>query len=314
MAIFAGRLAIRWQGCPITPLGMRDGVTYWLDYRGEFRALTARQLGAKPELLALIGSNTPWLWEHFPKRTTRRVDGELRVMTVTYSAPALVEWLVKIAAECDMFGPQLVIRKPGVWPGEDGEPVAHLGDKLWIDHKLHPAGLRTGNMLWPAHPPVGKPGEACGPEIGKRLQLEMQELWRFRQAGGAHMCLGVVASGRLGPCARWRPSLFLGGDVGGGKSYLLDLLCACCVLRYYTTEATKAGLTDNLAGRAMPSFVDEASDQVHWRRQRPHGRGDRRRHHGVSCAARHATAASCARRAGRTAGARRRRGSSRAIG
>jgi hypothetical protein len=215
MAIFAGRLAIRWQGCPITPLGMRDGVTYWLDYRGEFRALTARQLGAKPELLALIGSNTPWLWEHFPKRTTRRVDGELRVMTVTYSAPALVEWLVKIAAECDMFGPQLVIRKPGVWPGEDGEPVAHLGDKLWIDHKLHPAGLRTGNMLWPAHPPVGKPGEACGPEIGKRPQLEMQELmaipsgWRSayvpgrgcqRQAWPVRQVAPLAVPGRR----RWR--------------------------------------------------------------------------------------------------------------
>jgi hypothetical protein len=90
----------------------------------------------------------------------------------------------------------------------------------------------------------------------------MQRLWRFRQAGGAIMCLGTIASGMLGACARWRPSLFLGGDVGGGKSYLLDLLCACCVLRYYTTDATKAGLTDNLAGRAMPSFVDEASDQV----------------------------------------------------
>ena len=35
-----------------------------------------------------------------------------------------------------------------------------------------------------------------------------------------------------------------------------------CPLHFYTTDTTKAGLESNLAGRAMPSFVDEASDQA----------------------------------------------------
>ena len=251
-----------WEGCPVVPLGMQDGMTYWLDYRGEYRALSARQIAAKSELLALIGSDTEWLWRCFPKRVTRKIDGELRVMVVGYSVSAAVEWLLKVAAEQPMFGPHIVIRRPGVWPGETGEPVAHCGDALWIDGELRRVGLHTGNMVWPAYPAVGRPGQPCGPDIGKHLQLEMQRLWNWRQAAGAIMALGTIASGMLGACARWRPSLFLGGDVGGGKSYLLDLLCACCVQRYYTTDATKAGLTDNLAGRAMPSFVDEASDQI----------------------------------------------------
>jgi len=90
----------------------------------------------------------------------------------------------------------------------------------------------------------------------------MQEYWRFGHGGGAIMVLGTVASAMLGAWPRWRPSLFIGGDVGGGKSYLLDTARAMCPLHYYTTDTTKAGLEANLAGRAMPSFVDEASDQV----------------------------------------------------
>jgi hypothetical protein len=84
----------------------------------------------------------------------------------------------------------------------------------------------------------------------------MQEYWRFRHGGGAIVVLGTIASAMLGAWPRWRPSLFIGGDVGGGKSYLLDTARAMCPLHYYTTDTTKAELENNLAGRAMPSFVD----------------------------------------------------------
>ena len=76
------------------------------------------------------------------------------------------------------------------------------------------------------------------------------------------MVLGAVASAMLGAWPRWRPCLFIGGDSGGGKSYLLETLRAMCPLHFYTTDTTKAGFRSNLAGRAMPSFVDEASDQA----------------------------------------------------
>ena len=251
-----------WQRCPVMPLGMNDGMTHWLDYRGQYRGLPVRQLAIRAELLGLIGSDTPWLLACFPQRAARKVDGEFRDIVTGWSLDAAMEWFLKVAAEQPMFGPHIVIRRPGVWPGENGEPVAHCGDVLWIEGDVQPAGLRTGNMIWPAHPALGRPGEPCGPHVGKHLQMEMQRLWRWRQRGGAIMALGVIASAMLGACARWRPSMFFGGDVGGGKTYLLDLLCACCVLRYHSTDTTKAGLEHNLAGRAMPSFVDEASDQV----------------------------------------------------
>jgi hypothetical protein len=156
----------------------------------------------------------------------------------------------------------MTIRKLRVWPGEDGEPVMHCGDMLFINGQFHPAGMRTGNTIWPADYAVDRPGPPCDAEIGRYIQACMQEYWRFRHGGGAIICLGTTVVAMFGAWPRWRPSLFIGGDVGGGKSYLLDALRAMCPLHYDTTDTTKAGLECNLSGRAMASFVDEASDQA----------------------------------------------------
>ena len=74
--------------------------------------------------------------------------------------------------------------------------------------------------------------------------------------------LGVLGAALFGAAARWRPNLFLGGAPGAGKSKLLATLRACCPLSNYSTDTTKAGLEQAVTGRAMPSFIDEASDQA----------------------------------------------------
>jgi hypothetical protein len=161
-----------------------------------------------------------------------------------------------------MFGSHIICRRPGIWPGENGEPVVHCGDVLWINGVWQPAGMRTGNFIWPSDSPVERPGEPSDCHVGRSIQARIQDYWRFRYGGGAIMALGAVASSMLGAWPRWRPCLFIGGDSGGGKSYLLETLRAMCPLHFYTTDTTKAGLESNLAGRAMASFVDEASDQA----------------------------------------------------
>jgi hypothetical protein len=191
-----------WPVCPVLPLGMHDGMCHFLDYRREYRALTPRQLGSRPELLALCGGNAEWLWLCFPRRATRKVGGELKSIVVGYAVLAACEWLLKACGEQPMFGPHIVIRKPGVWPGETGEPVAHCGDELFIDGVFRPAGLRTGNIIWPADPPVDRPSQSCGADVGKYIQGRMQDYWRFRHGGGAIMCLGTATSAMLGAWPR----------------------------------------------------------------------------------------------------------------
>ena len=128
--------------CPIIPLGMHDGVFHFLDRRREYRVLNARQLGNKAELLALLGGNDTWCWECFPRMVTRKIDGTPTPIITGWSLVAVVAWLMRACADAPMFGPQITVRRPGVWPGEHGEPVAHCGDGLLIDgtwHRRRPA-------------------------------------------------------------------------------------------------------------------------------------------------------------------------------
>ena len=248
--------------CPVVPLGERDGFYYFLDPRGAFRKLTARQLGTHAELLGLLLGITQWLFFCFPRCATRRVNNELCPVVVGYSVSAACAWLMEQCARQPMFHSDAILRRPGVWPGENGEPIVHCGDVLWIDGDLQRAGMRTGKLIWPAAPAEARPGKPCGPETVKHIQLQMQQLWKFRQGGGAIVALGTIGSALYGACPRWRASLFIGGEVGGGKTYLLDTLRACCPMHYHTSDTTKAGLEQNITGKALPSFIDEASDQA----------------------------------------------------
>lgn len=46
--------------CPVLPIGEREGVFYILDRRGQFRALTARQVGQRSEQQALTLGDETW--------------------------------------------------------------------------------------------------------------------------------------------------------------------------------------------------------------------------------------------------------------
>ncbi|MEJ0020708.1 MAG: ATP-binding protein [Acetobacteraceae bacterium] len=248
--------------CPIVCLGGRDGVYHFLDARGEHRALTARQLGSRSEQSALFCGDLTWRWRYFPKLAKQKVaGGESRLVVVGYSVVATAEWLLAECSHEPIFGAQVVIRRAGVWQGETGEPVAHCGDELLIDDRWLSAGLRTGNIVWVADSPVARPGEACGVDVARYIQQQLQEYWTFRYGGGAIAYLGVLGSAYLGAVSRWRPNVFLGGSPGTGKSKLLDAGRAMMPLHNYTTDTTKAGLEQAVTGRAMPSFIDEASDQ-----------------------------------------------------
>jgi hypothetical protein len=245
----------------VVSIGMVDGVWHFLDFRGEYRVLSARQLSSKTELLALIGGDTDWLERCFARHATRKIGNEYKTVPAGVSVPAAVAWLIRQCAGQPMPGDDLAVRHTGVWLFDDGKPVAHCGDVLWHNGKLTPAGLRTLTAIYAADPPASRPGEPCGPEIVKHIQITAQRLWRERTAGGIIMLLGAVGSALLGAVPRSRSCIFIGGDVGGGKSMPLDLARAMCPMHCYTSDTTKAGLEAAINGHAMPSLIDEASDQ-----------------------------------------------------
>lgn len=252
--------------CPVTALGHLDGKFYFLDIHGQVRALTARQLMQNGDLLSLFTGDPAWLEGRFPRMllTQKLVDGKPAQEWVQggINVAQAGASLMKACGDAGLYGEHVRLRHPGVWPGPDGAPVVHVGDAVIIDGLLHPAGIRTGNFVWAAAARIKRPAAACGPEAGQWFQSTVAELWRFREPGAELLVLGLLGIGYLGAAASWRSNGFLLGPVGSGKSLLLDMIRAAAPLHSYTNDATKAGIEQAAAGRAMAIYIDEASDRV----------------------------------------------------
>lgn len=254
--------------CPVAALGHAEGRFYFLDAVGQLRDLSASQVGKREDLMSLFLDEGMWLTVAYPCRRMKKVqraDGSEveEFVTVDFNKNQAAAWLMAECRRAGLYGAHIKIRRPGVWPGEDGRPIVHCGDKVFpIGKRPLTAGTREGNQIWAAAPPEPRPADKpVGTEIAGRLQTEIGRLWNFRREGGEIAVMGLLGCAYLGAAISWRPAGFLTGAAGSGKSSLLSVIRAACPMSFYTNDTTKAGIEQSLEGRAMPSFIDEASDR-----------------------------------------------------
>ena len=251
--------------CPITPLGHLDGKFYFLDIVGQRREMSARALGGRHDLTSLFLGSDTWLRLRFPKTKEVKTKDEAgnektEDVVIDFSINRAVAWLQNECRRAGLFGDHVQIRKPGIWPGDDGMPVAHCGDFVLIGNEWQPAGYRRGNTVWAAAPAVPRPATPpCDASVGAGLQRSITQLFRFGegQEGAPIVVLGLLGTSYFGAAARWRSAGYLVGTAGSGKSTLLDVMAAASPLHWYSNDTSKAGLEQGVNGRAMPCFLDE---------------------------------------------------------
>lgn len=253
------------SSCPLVPLGHAEGEFHFLDAVGQKRALKARALVSRGDLVSLFLGDTSWLFEWFPNKVIRKEkDGDdiiEREEIRGFSVAKAGEYLMELCGRAGLFGAHVVLRGPGVWAGEDGAPVVHAGDAVLAGGEWRASGYRDGRQVWTSAAPRPRPGAAAGPEAGQEIQGEIAELWQFRLAGSEIVCLGLMAVGYFGTAARWRPNGYLIGGTGSGKSMLLQLLRACMPPAEFSTDTSKAGIESAINGKPSPVYLDEAGDR-----------------------------------------------------
>lgn len=254
--------------CPVTALGHAEGRFYFLDAVGQLRDLSASQVGKREDLMSLFLDEGMWLTAAYPCRRMKKVqkaDGSEseEFVTVDFNKNKASAWLMAECRKAGLFGEYIKIRRPGIWPGEDGRPIVHCGDKVFpIGKRPLAAGTREGSQIWAAAPPEPRPaGEAASRDDALYLEREINRLWNFRRSGGGTVLLGLLGCAYFGAAIPWRPAGFLTGAAGSGKSSLLAVIRNACPMRYFTNDTTKAGVEQSLDGRAKPTLIDEASDK-----------------------------------------------------
>lgn len=251
--------------CPVQAIGHVSGTFHFLDASGQPRALSATALGRRSDLDGLFLGDPTWMEAHHPQRRSRVVvsGGETQIVTdeKSYSPADVAKALIRACRDAGYYGPHIVTRKSGVWPGKDGRPVVHVGRRLLHNGRWYPAGRRIDDTIWAAGPQCAEPGDPCPVDPGRVLVDRLRTVWNWTDDGAPIVVAGLIAAAYYGGAPAWRPSGFITGPAQSGKTLLMEAIAAALPISRLTNDTTAAGITGMLDGHAMPTVIDEASDR-----------------------------------------------------
>lgn len=236
------------DACPIEALGhsMGDGhnMFHFLDVKGQVQSFTARTL-TSAAILGLFFGDLTWLQRIAPNRTEN--EKELPGDRAQWKATRITPLLMRACYVAGFFDPDAV-RGPGVWPfgkveewpRADTSIVVHMGDSVLIleEHDgaytwpelATRAGVKIGEFVYcraaPEEPPANEPLDAAD---AKRIR-NFLGVWNWEddtQVEGEHLSrfllFGHIGAGVIPGLLPRRPSSFLTGPSGSGKSRVLEL-------------------------------------------------------------------------------------------
>ncbi|MFC6640407.1 MULTISPECIES: hypothetical protein [Sulfitobacter] len=243
-----------YDGCPVTPLGVRGDHHYFLDVLGQMRG--AKKLEGQ-FMQSLFGHQIPKLcfnfaqWEYKGDSWVRK-PGRFDAYKASMA-------MYEATSELGVFNPLHDVRGVGAWTDDDGRLIYHAGDAVLVRGEKKRPG-KVGKHIYPAQPPIPHPDEADEapdpvPEILKTI-----ETWNWA-VPDVHpfISLGMIATQMLCGALDWRPVFWLVAPAASGKSEfqkLIKLLHGDDGL-VQTTDATKSGITSKLGQSSLPVAVDE---------------------------------------------------------
>lgn len=249
------RLGEIFDNCPVTPLGVRDGYSYFLDSWGQMRALTKLDISA---IKILFGKDLPILWDKF-SRWKMGDDEVLEKVKGTFDQDKASNAMFMASSELGPFNPDNAVRGVGAWKTEDGDLVYHMGNELLIGGEVHAPG-KHGRHIYAAYPAIPPPapqgeGEDPVPEFMGAL-----ETWNWQRPQLDPMiAMGMTGVQMLGGALKWRPTFWGTGGAGSGKSALQEMINLMHgpdgVIA--SEDPTKSGITSRLGHSSLPVCLDE---------------------------------------------------------
>lgn len=238
--------------CPVRPLGY-DGENYYLiDTLGQVFNTGDKAMGVErmQKLFASHEEFLCWAWPSF---------GKGGVVT-NFKAEEARRDLFAACAARGPWNPTDQVRGRGAWLDDRDRLVLHCGETLFVDGEEQGTG-ELGEHFYVRRPKAIVPwGEAVPDDDNPAIEIfRALTSWNFvRGEVDAMLALGWIGVAFMGAALDWRPSVFVVGDAGSGKSELQRLL-KTILGRFMisTTNATSAGLYQIVGHDALPIGIDE---------------------------------------------------------
>ena len=255
--------------CPVIPLGVKGKVCYYLDEQGQLAALVPND-HSKRGIEMLFGAQAMLVDEYWPRFTYDKKSDEW--IQTGWKAEDASRALMIACHQRGPFDPVESMRGVGAWRGDAGELVIHMGDQVLVTApgggvgagwEIPPAG-EIGAYIYPSAPKTARPflGDVA-PPIGARGPaaelLVLLERWHWRRPDlDPVLLLGWIAGAFIGGAMDWRPTVWLTGGAGVGKSTLHDLLRGIFDKSLVSvSDTTAAGLWQKLGYSSLPVAIDE---------------------------------------------------------
>lgn len=244
------------EQCPVKPLGYDGEQYYFVDTAGQIFNTGTASMGVE-RVQKLFAGNEDflcWAWPAF-SRDGKRVTG--------FKAEEVRRDLYAACKRRGPFSMTDMVRGRGAWRDNEGRLILHCGEYLWYDGALQDTGevgdhfyVRRPRSIVPWHEPV-EVDDNPAIDIMKALRT-----WNFERGDiDGLILLGWMGIAMMGAALDWRPSIFLIGDAGSGKSELngrhglLRTVFERAMLA--TTNASEAGLYQLVGHDSLPIAIDE---------------------------------------------------------
>lgn len=254
--------------CPVKPLGVNGSEYYFLDALNQLVIKHADKLGQNGiDDLFKHSEAQRWADVNFGRR------GE-NGMINGIDRDLLKRALIAKCGDLSMggvFDPSGAVRGSGVWQDETGRLVFHCGDAVITygkdgkDYDGRP-GLRD-SLVYPLGTKQMRPAAigdapegASGPGAELLALLSTWNWKRQKESLDAMLQLGWIVTAAVGGALRWRPSIWLTGDMSTGKSTLQELIHGVQGGKHGVIQAadsSAAGIWQALKFRSLPVALDE---------------------------------------------------------
>ena len=239
----------------VIPLGHDRGVFFYLSRSaGQVFALTT---GQHTKLFLMAMASVPHYWECSQFKSEKS--------GVRWDDAA--DFLMNECRRIGIYDPERV-RGRGVWMDQD-TPVFHNGDRLIINGQSH-------DLTIPGSPYVYESSRAMmrnyGDVIGGGVTIPLSngdanklidicKQLSFEKGISATLLAGFIVIAPICGGLLWRPSIWIAGGSGAGKSWLkhniIDVILGLIALQVQS-KTSEAGIRQMLGSDARPVIFDEA--------------------------------------------------------
>ena len=260
-----------YPGCPVTALGVSGKFFHYLDTINQLQSVDGH---TGDRMSALFGGRVELMMNAWPRWSKGSEDEPPRI--IGWKQDDARAAMQRACTEKGVWSAADKVRGRGAWRDPEGGVILHCGDGFLYQGEWRVPGYHE-DRVYPAADRIPRPlGERPSPAAASEL-LDALKSWNWdRGASAAHLdaylLLGWSVAAKFGGALDWRPTVWITGDAGSGKSTLQKLLTNVMggdKALLYSTDATEAAVRQFLAQHVqstVPVLLDEAEPDLDNRR------------------------------------------------